>query len=86
MGRAYSVPEATPRFLGGYEITRVSDPDDEFARTEWLSYAEDGGLEWRDSPSAPVQGSVTDLSMVVAGYVAGYNDAADRSTVYPLGS
>lgn len=58
MGRRFTEPEV--KDLGGYEwvITRVNDPDDEFAETQVLCEEYDrrtesyGDLGWRDYGSA----------------------------------
>lgn len=95
MGRHSSKPEVQAitdgyQNLGGYHVTRVLDPDDEFARTQWLSYGEVNTypLEWRDSLG---EYTVEFLdrgvaNVVLAAYELGYEDCGDRVSAAPLGS
>ena len=97
MGRHSSKPEATAisdgyQNLGGYHITRVVDPDDEFARTEWLSYSQsfeqDQSFVWSDVLGVrTVQfGRESEALWALRCYMLGYEDASDRVRVAPLGS
>lgn len=95
MGRHSTAPEVQAisdgfQDLGGYHITRVVDPDDEFARTEWLAWDRSGAEEyvWSDvlSDRTLQFSSRGDAERLCRAYRLGWEDASDRVRVPPLGS
>jgi hypothetical protein len=91
MGRHSTAPEV--RYAGDgtetFGVHRVLDPDDEFATEQWLAYdRQDGGFAWREYPgdSGCVFSDHKVAEFVVWAYRLGYEDAADRVRIVPLGS
>jgi len=94
MGRHSSRPEASPipGTTSWVHITRVVDPDDEFAETQWLSRVWQPEVEGDHYTWSPNLGDRTVevrpevASMLLRMYQLGYEDAAERCTIPPLGS
>ena len=94
MGRHSSKPEASaiPGTTSWVHITRVVDPDDEFAETQWLSYSQsfqqDQSFVWSNvlSDRTVTFGRQSEAQWALRCYELGYEDASDRVRVSPLGS
>jgi hypothetical protein len=87
MGRHSSPPEVVDDY-NHFGIRRVVDPDDEFAREEWLAYGPDDSLVWKEYPGSSgwTTGRRSVADAVLWAYTLGYEDAGDRVSVRPLGS
>jgi hypothetical protein len=74
VGRAYSAP-TVEEHEGGFFITRVKDPDDEFSSVEYLAQTAYGrdGIEWIDYYSNEIVmfGRVTEAEQALMFYRAG---------------
>lgn len=89
MGRHSSIPQVED--LGGFywHITRVLDPDDEFAQKQvlstdgWVDYVDDTTLD--DYDLIWFEGRA-DASNALAAYILGFEDATSRASRAYLGS